>query len=627
MPKKSSKGQPWVSSRRSDDKHYFDHDDRDGRRIDNDSHFNGSRPRVSFKNVTKSNKKGIKNVGLAALKSLLDGDDVAMLPTTNGNNVSRIIGYRGRGRGGSGGYVNNRSRVDAPLREGYCYKIHIPYGKKYDKPTLVGLLHNSIQPDVFVPIMYKECEHDVIFYIDDFKVAKKLLSFDRKITTPDGFKIIIKVTQQSPPSKIDDVTKNRIRLAMEKRYSSVLNALDLSAFHHDCDLVSEYYFPLNRNNVLTEVLDIVGAVLPTLGALKLDKNNFGSIHKLSILGAKFANLKILHIGDNKITSLAQLEAVKELKLNELKLTGNPVCLRYKDRHENYVGDLRKIFPKLMKLDNIDLPPPILFDGVDDEVKFPETKTSFAVSLEAHTTATQFLKLYYECFDGESRQPLADAYNESASFSITVSSISSQIFGRYHEDNRDMMRTKDPIKRRRLLKQGKASIITYISSLPKTKHCLNSFTLDVTLDTGNMIMMTTTGLFKELNTKDEFIRYFSRTFIIVRQGAGWCIKNEQLSLSHPTPKQEKNIFKAIVAESTTPQQQQQQQQQVPSTSTPVELTTEMKQQMVIALSAATNMKLDWSEKCLIEQNWNYPNALSVFQEFFKLGQIPQDAFNK
>lgn len=179
--------------------------------------------------------------------------------------------------------------------------FQIPYGKKFDKVTLVGLLHNTIAPDVFVPIMYKECEHDVLFYIDDFKVAKKLLSFDRKITTPDGFKIIIKVTQQSPPSKIDDFTKDRIKLAMDKRYVHATNALDLSAFHHDCDLVSEYYFPLNRNNVLTEILDIVGGALPSLSALNLDKNNFGSIHKLSILGAKFAHLKILHIGDNKVS--------------------------------------------------------------------------------------------------------------------------------------------------------------------------------------------------------------------------------------------------------------------------------------------------------------------------------------
>lgn len=32
----------------------------------------------------------------------------------------------------------------------------------------------------------------------------------------------------------------------------------------------------------------------------------------------------------------QLDAIKNLKLDELKLSGNPVCSKYKDRNEDYV---------------------------------------------------------------------------------------------------------------------------------------------------------------------------------------------------------------------------------------------------------------------------------------------------
>ncbi|KAF7994121.1 hypothetical protein HCN44_011390 [Aphidius gifuensis] len=642
MPKKSSKKQHKASAKRSKNNHYFDHDDRDGRRADNDSHFNGfnGRPRVSFKSVNKSNKKGITNVGLAALKSCLDDDDVAMVPVANGNNATRIIGSRGKGRGG---YVNNRRRVDPPLREGYCYKIHIYFGKKLDKETLIGLLLNPIQPDVFMPIMYQECEHDVIFYIDDFKVAKKLLSLDRKILTPDGFKIHFQVTQQSPPSKINEDVINKIKLAMNKRYVANENSLDLSAFHNDCDLASEYYLPLHRNNVLIEVLDIIGAtgnISETLNALYLNRNHFESIHKLSILRSKCPNLKILHICDNKITLLNQLEAVRGLRLVELNLTGNPVCMRYENRHEKY--------------DDINLLPPILFE-VDDEAQCPITIRSFDVSCEPYKTANEFLIEYIKYFDSESRQTLADAYDENAVFSITLSSPPSQMykFDIYRKDNRDLMRTKNVIERRSLLKHGKASIISYISSLPQTTHCLSNYILDATLVTENRIAMTTTGFFKELNTKNEIIRCFDRIFIIVREGAGWYITNDQLSLSQPTPKQEKNISKLIVNEETQRQQQQQlllqqqQQEQLQQQQQLQELQQQLEQQlqlqeptsststtivepsrdllMIHKLSEETNMKLEWSEQCLAEYCWNFDNALASFKYLFEHGKIPQEAF--
>ena len=52
--------------------------------------------------------------------------------------------------------------------------------------------------------------------------------------------------------------------------------------------------------MLGAVLDIVQEHIPNLEALNLDSNKMYNIEKLGLLASKFQNLKILHIGDNKV---------------------------------------------------------------------------------------------------------------------------------------------------------------------------------------------------------------------------------------------------------------------------------------------------------------------------------------
>lgn len=143
-----------------------------------------------------------------------------------------------------------------------------------------------------------------------------------------------------------------------------------------------------------------------------------------------------------------------------------------------------------------------------------------------------------------------------------------------------------------------------------------------------MLITVTGLFKELDKKEQPVRYFNRTFIIVPEGTGYCIRNEQLHISPPTDAQLKNLNNQREVQIPGPV--------VPHTAPsssgvvkplPSQLPEDVKQQMTMTLSQQTNMNLEWSLKCLEEVLWNYDNALSAFQEFFKRGQIPPEAFNK
>ena len=134
----------------------------------------------------------------------------------------------------------------------------------------------------------------------------------------------------------------------------------------------------------------------------------------------------------------------------------------------------------------------------------------------------------------------------------------------------------------------------------------------------------TGLFKESHGKNnkDIIRHFNRSFLIVPEGTGFCISNEQLHISQATVLQEKKFSLPGAMQS------------VPGPSTSVtcpndqgSLTEEVKQQMTMTLSQRTNMNVEWSFKCLEEVFWNFENACAAFQEALSQGKIPTSAFNK
>jgi nuclear RNA export factor len=49
------------------------------------------------------------------------------------------------------------------------------------------------------------------------------------------------------------------------------------------------------------VMDIVGEHIPNLEALNLEGNKLQNIERLNVLSKKFSKLKILYIGDNRVS--------------------------------------------------------------------------------------------------------------------------------------------------------------------------------------------------------------------------------------------------------------------------------------------------------------------------------------
>ena len=260
------------------------------------------------------------------------------------------------------------------------------------------------------------------------------------------------------------------------------------------------------NKVMTVVVDNI----PEVAAMDLSNNKLtnGSLEYFSSFKNKLSALRILYLENNKITDTRNLQRLKGMSIEELKLTGNPLV---GSLGSSYTESIRKIFPSLKILDDKELPPIIGFD-TEDEAKtssdFPSTVAKFVKNPAAEVTVVNFLKVYFQIYDSDKRQDLLVAYHDSATFSMSAWGSREQL-PVYIPDSRNLLKVDYEKKRHDLLKTGKLSVVAFLEKLPKTEHDMNTFTLDVPFSTESMMIFTVTGCFRERGTKQTGIRHFTR----------------------------------------------------------------------------------------------------------------------
>ena len=144
--------------------------------------------------------------------------------------------------------------------------------------------------------------------------------------------------------------------------------------------------------------------------LSNNKLNSTSLDFFTIFKTKVPDLRILHLANNKMNDTRGLEKMKGLPLVELKLTGNPLIDKL---GSSYKEVIRKIFPKLEKLDDKELPKTVAFDEGDEGTGPPPIVQKMIRNEEAGVIVCKFLEEYFKAYDSDSRQPLLDAYHEEA----------------------------------------------------------------------------------------------------------------------------------------------------------------------------------------------------------------------
>ncbi|XP_006869182.1 PREDICTED: nuclear RNA export factor 3-like [Chrysochloris asiatica] len=116
---------------------------------------------------------------------------------------------------------------------------------------------------------------------------------------------------------------------------------------------------------------------------------------------------------------------------------------------------------------------------------------------------KFLKQYYWIYDYGDRQGLLGAYHSEACFSLFIPfnpQDPASSLATYFRYSRNMKTCKGPNLRAHLLKHTKPDIVDFLSVLPRTQHDLNSFLVDVCVQTEKMLCFSVNGLFKEAPTR-------------------------------------------------------------------------------------------------------------------------------
>ncbi|KAA0709704.1 Nuclear RNA export factor 1 [Triplophysa tibetana] len=346
--------------------------------------------------------------------------------------------------------------------------------------------------------------------------------------------------------------------------------------------------------------------------LNLSNNKLFRLTDLADLVKKTPRLRALNLSHNELKSEQELDNLKGLGLVELCLDRNPLCDNFEDQ-TTYIRAVRKRFPSLLKLDGHVLPPPICF-GVDTGTAVPPCRGSFFVSDEIRGIIQPFLQQYFSLYDSGHRQELLDAYHDGACFSLSLSlgsDVSRYLLREYLKDNRNMKQVKDSYTRFHLLKKSRLNVVAFINELPKTQHDFASFTIDVNTYTSTLLAFTVNGVFKEVDGRsNDLIRAFTRVFIAVpAPNSGLCVVNDALYLRTATS-EEKHRALATPAPSGT-----------------VSALSAFQQQMLSAFSQSSQMNLEWSQKCLQDNAWDFHRAAQIFTELKDQGKIPEVAFIK
>lgn len=284
---------------------FLEHDNR------TNINFNKTNRRVSFKTSGRLNK----SIDDMKIKAYIENDD----EMGSEFRQSTSEGYRKpkgrfirkgspipRGMGGGGKLIQHPAG---------WYMVTIVQGGKYEKDTILRLLMSALTPTTFNAQFYRvdKDSNQVQFYLDDFEIAEKILRQDKKLDLPDGFKMIIRVRGSVPSVRVDDSLKERMKLAMVKRYNAQTKAMDLTKFHGDPDF-TDIFCALARPQVMTSVIDIIAENIPDLEALNLNDNKLGLLDHLKILTTKLPNLKILYLGNNKVSTVSMAMIIRHFNL-------------------------------------------------------------------------------------------------------------------------------------------------------------------------------------------------------------------------------------------------------------------------------------------------------------------------
>lgn len=345
--------------------------------------------------------------------------------------------------------------------------------------------------------------------------------------------------------------------------------------------------------------------------LKLSNNEIRSLGPLEVIWS-CKTLTSLDLRNNFITSMTALVPLKNMKITELWLDGNPVCNDYDEI--NYIQAVKEICPKIEKLDG-------MMVGTKGFLAY---RRNYVVNQDCQQFIDQFLSHFFTLYDSGNRNNLIGLYQKNSVFSLTSSLVLDQATSQtvrlenYKKFARNLIKMIDFSKSCKELMHGDKDIITRFCKLPPTEHDPYTFTVDVVHFTPPCIVLVVTGAFREPAQnliEVEGVYGFSRTFVLQGiENGEYVIKNEMLHVTNATTSLANRAFKVVrVAGSANLK------------GGLVIKDINERIDVVLSFSKITTLNKFWARKYLEEAQWDFKKALEIFVDLYKSEKISLSAF--
>uniref|UniRef100_G3UHJ2 Nuclear RNA export factor 3 n=1 Tax=Loxodonta africana TaxID=9785 RepID=G3UHJ2_LOXAF len=499
------------------------------------------------------------------------------------------------------------------------FKVTIPFGIKYDEKWLLGLIQSQCSVP-FNPIEFHYENMQAQFFVENASIAFELKKVSGKIWDEENESISIFVSPCAvPPSVQKELKSETVKLPNTKGMKSPNQALVLRRVHSDPNVMTHNIeIGPNLRNCMAASLQIHEDNRPKILSFNSSNNIPYRVVGLPDTMQKAPKFKSLNLSKNEVKSEGELDKVKGLEPEEMIADKNPLCTTFPDKSTN-ISSILELFPKLLCLDNQEGPPPIVF-GTEASKKLPVYKGSILGSETLGNLILLFLHQYYCVYDYGYRHLLLDAYYYEACFSLAIPlnlmTSPRNSLDKYSKGSRNMRKLKDPILWVQLLKHTKRDIVDFLSVLPRTQHDVSSLVVDMCVQMEKMLCFSVSGAFKEALEVEGMslahVRAFTQIFIATpSSNFSLCIVNDQLCVRDSSPIETQGAF-------STP---------VPTSSSFLPTLSQEQQEMVPAFTAQSGLNLEWAQKCLHSNNWNYTRASQIFALSTPVLKIPEDTFMK
>ncbi|KAJ1345775.1 hypothetical protein KIN20_000384 [Parelaphostrongylus tenuis] len=183
------------------------------------------------------------------------------------------------------------------------------------------------------------------------------------------------------------------------------------------------------------------------------------------------------------------------------------------------------------------------------------------------------------------------------------------------------------------------IAVALSKLPITNHYTESFIVDTHLISENLMAFSVQGLFEDGTFAKSgdvpILNFFTRSFIVSPRGnESIAVISDMLYVSGITPariaRYKLMLNKALSAQQSLPSASSSDPvfntvQSVEGSQLSSQMSLEVKQQMIEQFCKDSGMIPAWSEKCLVDCDWNYEAAGQAF--LINRHNIPKEAFSQ